>query len=42
MPSGPFEYIQVGIDSSVRGMLPTQQGTLCHDVRSARASSAFG
>jgi HSP20 family molecular chaperone IbpA len=35
------QYIHRGIASSVRGMFPTQHGTLCHESRSRFASSGF-
>src|ERR1035438_5095477 len=40
-PSALLAYTQVGIMSSVRGMLPTQQGQLCQGVRGSASSSGL-
>src|ERR1039458_8801835 len=40
-PSALLAYTQVGIMSSVRGILPTQQGQVCQAVRASASSSGL-
>src|ERR1017187_5321624 len=40
-PSALLAYTQVGIMSNVRGILPTQQGHVCQEVRDSTASSGL-